>query len=154
MTAHASPGTLPGLARQAIRFGAIGVASTLAYIALYSALRSAQPAAIANAAALLVTTIGNTAANRRFTFGVRGRGALVHDHLAGLAGLVVALLITTVAIGLLDRLSSHPSRLVEIGVLVGANAIATICRFGVLRTLIARSGRPTQSPINLERTAS
>lgn len=145
---------MPGLARQALRFGAIGVASTLAYVALYSVLRSVQPAAIANALALLVTTIGNTAANRRFTFGVRGRGALVHDHLAGLASLVVALVITTAAIGLLDQFSSRPSRLVEIGVLVGANAIATICRFGVLRTLIARSGRTTSAWINLERTAS
>jgi putative flippase GtrA len=154
MTADRSPGRLPKLAGQALRFGAIGVASTGAYIVLYSLLRPAQPAAVANAIALLVTTIGNTAANRRFTFGVRGRDALVRDHLAGLTGLVMALAITTAAIGLLDRLSSHPSRLVEVGVLVGANAIATICRFGLLRTLLARSGRPAQASIHLERTAS
>jgi putative flippase GtrA len=154
MTAPRSPGRLPELAAQAIRFGAIGVASTGVYIVLYSVLRSAQSATIANAIALLVTTIGNTAANRRFTFGLRGRAALVHDHLAGLAGLVMALVITSAAIGLLDRLSSHPSRLVEIGVLVGASAIATICRFGALRALIARSSRPPQASIHLERTAS
>ena len=61
MTAPRSPGRLPELAGQAIRFGAIGVASTGAYIVMYSVLRSAQSAAIANALALLVTTIGNTA---------------------------------------------------------------------------------------------
>ncbi|HEY7826708.1 MAG TPA: GtrA family protein [Candidatus Limnocylindrales bacterium] len=154
MTAHRSPGRLPELAGQAIRFGAIGVASTGAYVVLYSVLRPVQPAAIANAIALLVTTIGNTAANRRFTFRVRGRAALVHDHLAGLVGLAMALAITTAAIGLLDRLSSHPSRLVEVGVLVGANAIATICRFGLLRGLMARSRRPARTSIYLERTAS
>ena len=71
-----------------------------------------------------------------------GGSSLVHDHLAGLAGLGVALLITTSAIALLDQLSTRPSRLVEVAVLVAANAIATLCRFVLLRALIARSGRP------------
>jgi hypothetical protein len=44
---------------------------------------------------------------------------------------------------------------VEVAVLVAANAIATLCRFVLLRALIARSGRPArQSPLNVERTAS
>ena len=140
---------------QIARFAVIGAVSTVAYVVLYSVLRSAQAATIANAVALLVTALANTAANRRFTFGVRGANSLVRDHLAGLAGLGVALLITTSAIALLGQISTRPSRLVEVAVLVAANAIATLCRFVLLRALIARSRGPAnQPPLSLERTAS
>src|SRR5213595_3700455 len=57
-----------GFAGQVARFGAIGVASTIAYTLLYLALRHVLAAQAANAIALLVTAIGNTAANRRLTF--------------------------------------------------------------------------------------
>src|SRR6201999_2553257 len=56
------------------RFLAIGVASTLAYIVLYLVLRGPLGADGANVAALAVTAVANTAANRALTFGVRGRG--------------------------------------------------------------------------------
>ncbi len=140
--------------RQVIRFGTIGLLSTLAYVLLYSVLRLVEPAALANALALIATTLGNTAANRRFTFGVRGRDRLIHHRLAGLAGLGLALFITTTAIGLLDQRSGHPSRLAEVTVLVAANGVATVCRFVLLRALVARSNRTSQPSISLERTAS
>jgi putative flippase GtrA len=144
----------PSLAGQAGRFAAIGVISTIAYVGLYSLARSFEPAAIANAAALITTTVGNTAANRRLTFGIRGRADLLRHHLAGLAGLAVALTITTLSIGLLETTVAHPSRTAELLVLVGANALATICRFGLLRVLIAHGGRRDTTPVNLERTPS
>ena len=56
-------------------------------------------------------------------------------------------MITTSAIALLGQISTRPSRLVEVAVLVAANAIATVCRFGLLRALIARSGRPAPAPV-------
>ena len=66
----------PGRAAAAAgRVRRIGVASTVAYIALYLLLRGALPAQLANALSLLATTVGNTAANRRCTFGIRGRHA-------------------------------------------------------------------------------
>jgi len=144
----------PGLAGQIGRFAAIGAVSTLAYVALYSLVRTFEPAPLANALALVTTTVGNTAANRRLTFGVRGRADLLRDHLAGLAGLAVALIVTTSAVGLLDAAVARPGRLAELAVLVAANAVATICRFGLLRGLIARAGRPAATPINLERNPS
>ena len=49
---------------------AIGVASTAAYLLLFMLLHGWLGAQAANLVALLVTAIGNTAANRRFTFGV------------------------------------------------------------------------------------
>src|SRR5262249_54282909 len=64
----------PGLVRQVVRFGLAGLVSTAAYTLLYLALvlRGGLAPAWANAAALLVTAIANTAANRSITFGVRG----------------------------------------------------------------------------------
>ena len=153
-TRRAVPAGGPSLGGQIGRFAAIGVVSTIAYVALYSLIRTAEPAALANAAALIATTIGNTAANRRLTFAVRGRADLLRDHLAGMAGLGVALMITTVSIGVLDAAVARPGRLLELAVLVGANALATICRFGLLRAFIARGSRPATTPINLERTPS
>jgi glycosyltransferase involved in cell wall biosynthesis/putative flippase GtrA len=143
-----------GLGSQVGRFAAIGLVSTAAYLGLYSLVRSFEPAALSNAVALIATTVGNTAANRRLTFGVRGRTDLVRDHLAGLAGLAAALTITTLSIGVLDSTVHHPSRATELLVLVGANALATVCRFGLLRALIARNGRQAATSIHLERTPS
>src|SRR5919198_3730625 len=59
------------------RFLGIGVLSTLAYALLFLGLRGPLGAAGANALALAVTAVGNTAANRALTFGVRGRAGLL-----------------------------------------------------------------------------
>lgn len=135
-------GMRPGrTAGQAVRFGAIGVVSTIAYVALYAALRVAAPAAVANAVALVVTAVGNTAANRRLTFAVRGRARLAHDHAAGLLAFGAALLITTAAISVLQRVAPGAGRGAELAVLVAANATATLVRFLLLRTAIDGAGR-------------
>src|SRR5712691_2382687 len=73
-----------GLAWQLPRFLAIGVASTLAYAVLYLALRTFLPALAANLLSLLLTAVGNTAANRRVTFGIRGRDGATGHQLRGL----------------------------------------------------------------------
>jgi putative flippase GtrA len=134
-----------GTLRQLASFATIGLASTLAYITIYAWLRQAMPAAAANAAALLITAIGNTAANRRLTFDVQGREGLAHDHAAGLLALGVALAITTASLTALDVLRPRRGRLVEIAVLVGANAAATLIRFLLLRLAIDRRGGPLSS---------
>jgi putative flippase GtrA len=118
-------------------FSVIGAVSTLAYAALFTALRSIAPAAVANAAALVVTAIGNTAANRRLTFDVRDRASLLRDHAAGLVGLGLAVAITTMAVGLLATLVPDAGRALELAVLIAANAVATVTRFIILRSFIA-----------------
>ena len=122
-------------------FALIGVASTLAYVALYALLREWVPATWANAAALLITAIGNTAANRRLTFGVRSNDGLVQDHAAGLLAFGLALGVMTASIGLLQALQPQSGRLTEVVVLVAANVAATVLRFVVLRAAILRRGR-------------
>ena len=135
-TASAAEGSPRGLPRQVLRFGAIGVASTLAYVALYAALRNGAPAAVSNAVALLVTAVGNTAANRRLTFQVRGSAGLVRHHAAGLLALGVALAISSASLVMLASVAPRHGRPTEIAVLVAANAAATLVRFLLLRLAI------------------
>ncbi|MEA2278392.1 MAG: hypothetical protein QOC78_3352 [Solirubrobacteraceae bacterium] len=138
---------LRGVARLAVgsrvaRFAAVGLASTLAYALLYLVLHGPLGAAGANALALAVTAVGNTAANRRLTFGVRGRGGLVRQHALGAAVYVLTLGLTSAALALLAQLAPHASRAVEIAVLVAASTCATVTRYVALRTWVfARHGR-------------
>jgi putative flippase GtrA len=120
-------------------FGAIGVASTLAYVALYALLRDVRtPAAVANAVALVATAVANTAANRWLTFRVRGRASMARDHAIGLIALGVALAITSASLVVLNAAAPHHGRISEVVVLVLANAVATLARFLLLRLAIGR----------------
>src|SRR5438128_1955082 len=105
------------LGGQAARFAVVGLVSTVAYVGVYSALRYVAPSTIANAFALLITAVGNTAANRRLTFGVRGRESLVRDHAGGLAALAVALFVTTLSVAALDRAVPTAGRAADLTVL-------------------------------------
>ena len=74
--ASGSAGTPPGrrVLGQVWRFAVVGLASTALHLGLFAWLAAALPSAqTANLLALLVATVANTAANRRWTFGVRGR---------------------------------------------------------------------------------
>lgn len=121
------------LLRQAVRFGAVGIASTLAYILLFMVLQGWTGAQLANLIALLLTAIGNTAANRRFTFGIGGRPHLARNHVEGLIVFGIALAITSGALVLLHAATASPHHLLELGVLVAANLLATVVRFVLLR---------------------
>jgi hypothetical protein len=81
------PGLPAGLVGQLVRFAVIGVACTLAYLLVFVLLRGAFPAQAANLVALGLTAIANTAANRRITFGIRGRPGAARAQLQGLVGL-------------------------------------------------------------------
>jgi putative flippase GtrA len=141
---------LRGMARVARRqlpsFAAIGAVSTLAYLGLFWVLRSALSAVAANALALLVTAVANTAANRRFTFGVTGRHRRLRQHLEGLVVFGLGLAMTTGALGLLERTTDHPGRAAELVALVAANAAATVARFVLLRSWVFHPHRTSPFP--------
>jgi putative flippase GtrA len=129
-----------GTAAQVLRFAAIGVLSTGAYLVLYLLLRTAVPAQAANAVALLVTAVGNTAANRRYTFSVRGPAGAVRQQVQGLAVFVAALALTSAALAVLHAMTGHPGRMTEVAVLFAANLVATALRFVLMRTWVFRAG--------------
>ncbi len=136
-----APGVPVGLGRQVVRFTAVGVASTVAYLLLYALLRLGVAAQPANLLALLVTAIGNTAVNRRVTFGVRGgRGAARHQ-VRGLLIFALGLALTSGSLALLGALSARPARAVELAVLTVANLVATAVRFLLLRSWVFRAHR-------------
>jgi glycosyltransferase involved in cell wall biosynthesis/putative flippase GtrA len=133
------------LLRQVVRFGAIGVASTAAYVLLFLLMHGWAGAQVANLVALLLTAIANTAANRRFTFGVNGNTGLARHHFEGLIVFGIALAITSGALGILHAATASPHHLVELAVLVAANLVATAVRFVLLRGWVFHPGRTKTS---------
>jgi len=128
----------PSFGGQVVRFALIGAWSTLAYLVLYALLRNAVPAQVANAVALLATAIANTAANRRFTFAIRGRPRIVMHQVQSLVVFGLALGLTAGSLALLQALDPHSPRGVELAVLTAANLIATVLRFLLLRIWVFR----------------
>jgi putative flippase GtrA len=97
------------------------------------ALHASIGAQAANLVALLVTAVANTAANRRFTFGVRGGAGAARHQFEGLIVFGIALAITSGSLAGLHAFVPQPHKLVELTVLVLANLVATAVRFVLLR---------------------
>ncbi|OKI61267.1 glycosyltransferase [Micromonospora sp. CB01531] len=131
---HPPPAQVPvGLPRQLVRFAAVGVASTLAYLLLFVLARGPLGAQPANLLALLLTAVANTAANRRLTFGVTGRRDAGRHHLQGLLAFALGLALTSGSLAMLHTATAAPPRTLELAVLVAANLAATALRFILLR---------------------
>ena len=128
-----------GLRRQAGVFAAVGAVSTAAYLALYLLLRSVAPAQLANAASLLITAVANTAANRRFTFGLRGRGGATRHQVRGLAAFGAGWVLTAAALAGLHATVPAPGRALEVAVLVVASLAAAAVRFALYRGWVFRA---------------
>jgi putative flippase GtrA len=151
----ARPGAVAG---QLARFIVVGVASTVAYVVLYLLLRGVLAAQAANALSLLVTAVANTAANRRFTFGIRGRAQAARHQLRGLIAFGAGLAVTAGALAGLHAVTARPSRAAEVAVLVAGNLVATAVRFGLYRGWVfrrpgRRDGGPARAPSSPARAA-
>ncbi|GAA3466726.1 bifunctional glycosyltransferase family 2/GtrA family protein [Nonomuraea roseola] len=127
-----------GMARQLPSFVVIGIVSTLSYLLLYSLLRLVAPAYAANAVALFVTAVANTAANRRFTFGVKGSAGAIRHQVEGLIAFLVGLALTTGGLALLPSGAPH---WVELVAVIVANGLATLVRFLLLRVWVFNPDR-------------
>jgi putative flippase GtrA len=127
-----TPGVSPSLPTQLVRFAAVGVASTVAYVLLFLLLRNGTGAQTANLFALLLTAIANTAVNRRITFGIRGSRGVGRHQFEGLIVFGLGLALTSGTLGLLNGLA-HPGLVLELTALVLANLAATVLRFLLLR---------------------
>ncbi len=131
-----------GFLGQVLRFGVVGAASTIAYALLYLILQARLGAQQANFLALLVTALGNTAANRRFTFGISGPVRLFTQHMQGVAVFLLALCITSTSLTLFHAVVTEPGPGHELLVLTGANIFATLMRFALLRIWVFRDRPP------------
>jgi putative flippase GtrA len=124
-----------GLTWQLVTFGLVGAVSTVATVVLYMLLRLWDPPLVANLAALVMTTLFNTEANRRLTFagaGVSGRRV----HLQGLAVFTLYYTFTSGALLALQELVARPSRWLEVAVLLAASVLGTAGRFALLRAWV------------------
>ncbi|TPW73442.1 bifunctional glycosyltransferase family 2/GtrA family protein [Schumannella sp. 10F1B-5-1] len=135
------PAHRPGFFGQVLRFGLIGGASTVAYAVLYLLLQLAIAPQVANFAALLVTAVANTWANRRITFGVRGRPGIVGDQLKGLLVFLLAWCLTSGSLLVLHAARPESGAVAELVVLTVANLVATVLRFVLLRAWVFRRAR-------------
>lgn len=125
-----------GLARQLVGFCVVGALSTLFYLLLYSGFRTFTGSQVANALALLVSAVANTAANRRLTFGVRGRDRAMRHQAQGLVVFAIGLALTSGSLAALGAASGDPSHSTELAVLIAANLAATVLRFLLLRAWV------------------
>src|SRR3954454_10701308 len=135
------------VSRQMIRFAAVGLVGLVAYLLLYAALRPVMPAQLANVIAMLVTAVANTTANRRLTFGVRGRENAARHQFQGLVVFAIGLAVTSTSIVLLDLVIPNPTRPTELAMLVAAQGAATVLRFALMRSWVfAPPAAPAPAP--------
>lgn len=124
--------------RQVPSFLVIGVLSTLFYLGLFVALRTVTSSQAANLIALAVSAVANTAANRRFTFGITGSDGAVRHQLQGAVAFLIGLGLSSGALAALAAVAPHASRVVEVTGLVVANGLATVARFVLLKLWVFR----------------
>jgi putative flippase GtrA len=133
---RASPGS--NTWRQLRRFAVVGVASTVAHLGLFATLTAVSVSSqAANASALLLATLFNTAANRRWTFERQGPGAARHQA-QGLAVFGVTWLMTAGALGLLHAATPAPATAAQTAVVALATAASTVVRFVAMRSWMFR----------------
>lgn len=121
------------LRSQLVRFAAIGVASTALNLLLFALFDQVMGRQLANVTALVLCTMLNTAANRYFTFGVRGSAGRTRVQLRSLALLAVTWAATAAALVVLHHVAPGASTLWATVTVAAGNAIATIARFVLLR---------------------
>ena len=130
------------LRRQVVRFAAVGLLSTGVHLGLFAALVTAGLGGqLANGTALVIATIGNTAANRWWTFGVVGRRRLVLHHGQALLIFAITWVATTAALALLQSKDPAASTTTQTLVVAVANVVSTAVRFVAMRSWIFRGGR-------------
>jgi len=127
--------------RQLIRFTGVGVLCTASSLALYALLRQWIDPQLANAAALIVTSLMNTALNRRLTFKITSNRQRAQDHLKGLMVIVIAIVITGSSLGILHWVNPAATVAAELWATTLSGSVATAVRFTLLRHWIFRRAR-------------
>lgn len=127
--------------RQLLRFTGVGVICTATSLAIYALLRPWLDPQLANAVALILTSLMNTALNRRLTFKITGKRKRTQDHLSGVIVIGVALIITGGSLGVLHLLRPEATVTEELWTTTLSGFVATAVRFTLLRHWIFRRAR-------------
>jgi putative flippase GtrA len=122
---------------QLLSFGVIGTLSLAVHLGLYLVLREWFPLLAANLGALVIATLFNTEANRRFTFAARHEPT-GRVHVQGLVVFALYYALTSGALLLLHGLVPDASRGLELVVLAGSSLAGSVGRFLLLRNWVFR----------------
>ena len=128
-----------GIGAHTARFGIVGAASTILHLGLFALLASTLVglgSQSANVTALLLATIANTAANRRWTFGVRGGEGMARHHAQALLVFGLTWGVSAAAIAGVHALWPGAPVLMETVVVGVANVVATVVKFVAMRSWI------------------
>jgi hypothetical protein len=126
-----------------LRFAGVGAVSTLAYAALFAALEPSLGSYLANAVAISLCSLGNTAAHR----GMAGsaRHGLGRRHRLAVASCLMGVSLTSTTAALVAvRALGFDSLIPELCAVTVVNAGAAVLRFGILRTWVFRPEFGTQ----------
>ena len=121
--------------RQMVRYGVVGVLGTAVSALLYLLFRVWWDAVPANLAALVLSTVASTEANRRFTF----RGVptdRVREYLQNAATVAFYAVYSSTVLLLLDALVDDPTALQESVAVAAASVLGGLARFAVLRNWV------------------
>jgi putative flippase GtrA len=140
------------LGRQALTFAAVGAATTIIHLGLFSLWSGGLGNQAANALALVVATIVNTFANGWLAFGKRERTGWLRPQLQAGGVFLVGLAATATALGMLGLVWPSAGTVANLAVVAAANAAVTLGRFVAMRSWIFHPGdrRPTWRPVSDE----
>jgi putative flippase GtrA len=125
--------------RQLARYAVVGVLGTAVSAVLYVVFRTWWDTVPANLAAIVLSTIASTEANRRFTFG----GAVVdrtREYLQNGGTVTFYAFYSSAILLLLDQVVGDPTALQESLVVAGASVVGGLVRFVVLRNWVFGHG--------------
>jgi cellulose synthase/poly-beta-1,6-N-acetylglucosamine synthase-like glycosyltransferase len=122
---------------QLLRFAGVGLVSTLGYLFLFVAWRPVLGAFAANAVAMALATLFNTAVHKELARGVDGQSR--HARMALVTALLYMVSLAFTSLGLVVAQWVAPSALLaEVVGLTLANMVAAVFRFSVLRAWVFR----------------
>jgi putative flippase GtrA len=134
----AAPLTRHRLRGQVARFAVIGLGSTAVHLGLLAVLTGPLGAQVANLVGLVVSTVANTAANRAWTFQIRGTEQMARQHLQALVVFAITWACSSLALELLALAWPQASTVTTVVVVGAANAVSTVARFTAMRSWIFR----------------
>ncbi len=121
--------------RQLVRYGVVGVLGTVVSALLYLLFRVWWDAVPANLAALVLSTVASTEANRRFTFRAAPTDRL-REYLQSAATVVFYAVYSSAVLLVLDALVDDPTALQESVAVAAASILGGLARFAVLRNWV------------------